>query len=468
VSTFGDLQNGLLQRCRQTGVNWGGTPTNTATSLLPPYRVQFELNQAYNRALAICKDFQIATLEVSFLTTLNTRRFSLNPIPTSTSAQGTFKEIGNSQTGTNYSLPSPPKQGDTVVIIIASAGSLAAVTVTDSAGTALTQEVLEADPSTTNSIALYDYVVGAGPTTGNFVISGSVNGFAVGYKLGSVGTGTFGKANGTSSSSTITEAGVAIGALQIAGLISQTAGSPSVTLSNGSQTYNIQTSLAAVASATAGATASSTAVIAGAGLYAGFYAYYPAQTEVIYNPCAMQIYEYKYTQNGTGQNPGQTRYITFGSDAKYRAYTAGYNQVNSSFSAFPDILRQSFGQRLIDAFPGYATTGDTITLTICPDPYATSQLFTNAQIPCSRGNIMSAISDVPLLPAQYHPVILAGAILQIAPDLDKVKVSDDAQKIWDAFVQEMDDFGSSLAEGDAQQQVIDTWSAFISPELSVM
>lgn len=470
MACFGDLQNGLLQRCRQTGVNWGGTPTNTASSLLPPYRVAYEINQSYGRVLGAVKDFQIATLEVSFLTTANTRRFSLYPIPTSTSAVGTFKQIGNLQTGTNYSLPEPPKPGDTVVIVIASSGSLAAATVTDSLGTALTQRVVQADPTTTNSIALYDYVAPAG-TTGNYVISANVNGFSIGYRLGSVTTGTFTSGNGTNTTVTLTEAGVTNGALQISALISATAGSPSVTFSNGSETIDSSTSttgLLVAAHATATATASSTAKVAGSGVLAGIYAYYPAATEVIYNPCAMQIYEYKYTQNGSSTQQGQTRYITFGSDTRYRQYTAGYNQVNSSYSAFPDILRQSFGQRLIDGFPGYATTGDTITMTICPDPIGTSQFYTNAQVSCAQGNIMSAITDVPLLPTQYHPVILAGAIIQVAPDLDKVQVGKDAQAIWDAFIQEMDDFGSSVAEGDAQQSVIDTWSAFISPELSVM
>ena len=239
-----------------------------------------------------------------------------------------------------------------------------------------------------------------------------------------------------------------------------------MTLSNGSQTSDSSTStsgLLSVAHATAASTASSTAKVAGSGALAGFYAYYPSAEQTIYNPCAMQIYEYKYTQVN-----GQTRYIPFASDSRYRQYTAGYNQVNSSFSAFPDILRQTFGLRVIDAFPGYATAGDTITLTGCPDPIATSAYYSAAQVSCAQGNIMSAISDVPMLPAEFHPVILAGAILQVAPDLDKVKVGEDAQKSWDAFVQAMEDFGSTTAEGDAQQSVIDTWSASISPELSVM
>lgn len=264
MATCGDLQNGLLQRCRQSGVNWGGTPTNTATSLLPPYRVLYELNQSYSRVLALVKDFPIATIEVSFPTVANTSRVSINPCPNT-----------------------------------------------------------------------------------------------------------------------------ALGAA---------------------------------------------------------------------NPSLMQIYEYKYTQAA-----GQIRYIPFASDSKYRQYTAGYNQVNSSFSAFPDILRQTFGLRVIDAFPGYGTSGDTITLTGCPDPIATGTTLS-----CANGGLMVAISDVPILPAEFHPVILAGAILQVAPDLDKVKVGEDAQKSWDAFVQAMEDFGSTTAEGDAQQSVIDTWSAFISPELSVM
>ena len=264
MSTFGDLQNGLLQRCRQSGANWGGTPTNTGTSLLNPYRVQLELNQAYNRVLAVVKDFPIATVEVSFPTVANTTRISINPCPNT-----------------------------------------------------------------------------------------------------------------------------ALGAA---------------------------------------------------------------------NPSLLQVYEYKYTQAA-----GQIRYIPFVSDTKYRQYTAGYNQVLSSFSAFPDVLRQTFGLRVIDAFPGYGTSGDTITITGCPDPIATG-----TTLPCANGGLMVAVGDVPILPAEFHPVILAGAVMAVAPDLDKEQIFNDAQKVWDAFVQEMEDFGSTVAEGDAQQIVIDTWSSYISPELSVM
>ena len=125
MATCGDLQNGLLQRCRQTGVNWGGTPTNTASSLLPPYRVLYELNQAYSRVLALVKDFPIATLEVELSHVAKTRagsRSARYDQHRSMSAHDLRKSV--LQLGLNYSLPNPPNPGDTVAIVVASSGSL--------------------------------------------------------------------------------------------------------------------------------------------------------------------------------------------------------------------------------------------------------------------------------------------------------------------------------------------------------
>ena len=465
MSTFGDLQNGLLQRCRQTGVNWGGTPTNTSTSLLPPYRVKMELNQAYNRVLALVKDFQVATTEVRFTPVANTYRFSLNPVPAYIDSIPSVRQTSVTATGTTVTFDRAPKNGNKVVVVVCSAGAVSAYTVTDSNGTSLSQQAYKADSSTVNSLALYDYTVSSSPDA-IYTVSAAATQFIFAYELEAVGSIVVSTTSGTTTTNTITQSGVSQYSIQIAGVIAAgDSTSAAATLSNGSSTVDITTGYQYLSHAAASSTASSTATIYGYGTFAGFFAYYPpsSSSQVTYNPAAMQVYEYKYTQSG-----GQVRYIPFVSDQRYRQYTAGYNQVNASFSAFPDVLRQSFGQRVVDAFPGYSpAAGDTITLTICPDPLATSAIYSNTQVTCAAGNIMYNISDVPILPAQYHQFILEGAIMVVARDLDKDAVFKDAKAVWDAFTQECEDFGSSVAEGDAQQVVVDTWGGAVSSDFFV-
>lgn len=447
-----DLKNDILQRMRQAGVNWGGTAANTAANLVTPYQLQLEINKAYNRGLALIKDFPIATLEVSFLTTANTSRFSLNPCPTSDSAVGSFNQVGSVQTGTNYSLPSPPKVGDTVAILFSSATSAVPV-ITDSNGVALTQRETQADPINNSSITVFDYVVTT-QTTGNFASTLIATNFMIGYELASVGAGVFSKASGTSATLTMTQT-LAVGALQIGALIAQTS-TPALALSNGTSTADASTATYAIGHAVATAAGASTATASGVGALAAIYVTYPPAEETIYNPCAMQIYEFKYTQAG-----GQVRYIPFVSDTRYRQITAGYNQIQGSYAAYPNVLRQSFGQRVIDAWPGYGTGGDKITLTICPDPMSTANFYSNTQVTAAQGNVLSADGDIPLFPEQFHQIIAEGATMSLARMFDKQKIYDNAKGAWGDFAQEMLDFGSSVAEGDAEQRVQDPWSTWI-------
>jgi hypothetical protein len=79
--TFADLQNFVLSRLRQRGVNFGAPPTNVATDFNPPYEVALALNNAYNEFLRATLDYRIATIDVDFLTTTGKISYSLNPLP---------------------------------------------------------------------------------------------------------------------------------------------------------------------------------------------------------------------------------------------------------------------------------------------------------------------------------------------------------------------------------------------------
>jgi hypothetical protein len=75
------LQNFVLARCRQRGVNFGLPPAGAATDLDPPYEVALALNTAYQEMLRATIDSRIATLDVDFLTQAGKNSYSINPLP---------------------------------------------------------------------------------------------------------------------------------------------------------------------------------------------------------------------------------------------------------------------------------------------------------------------------------------------------------------------------------------------------
>jgi hypothetical protein len=79
--TFGDLQNLVLWRLRQRGVNFGGAPSNGASDYNPPYIVGVLLNEGYAEFLSRTQDYPIAALRVIFPSTANAQSYSLSPIP---------------------------------------------------------------------------------------------------------------------------------------------------------------------------------------------------------------------------------------------------------------------------------------------------------------------------------------------------------------------------------------------------
>lgn len=81
MATFNDLQNLLLWRLRQRGVNFGNAPGNGAGDAVPPYVAQQLLNLGYNEFAAKTMESGIMTLKVAFPTVLNATAYSLRPIP---------------------------------------------------------------------------------------------------------------------------------------------------------------------------------------------------------------------------------------------------------------------------------------------------------------------------------------------------------------------------------------------------
>lgn len=81
MATFAQLQNKLLFRLRQHGVNFGGTPNNTTTDWNPPALVTEVLNEAYGRFLADTVEARIAPLRIPVQPTANQNELPLVPPP---------------------------------------------------------------------------------------------------------------------------------------------------------------------------------------------------------------------------------------------------------------------------------------------------------------------------------------------------------------------------------------------------
>ena len=253
------MQNLSLFRTRAFGVNWGGTPTQPPTSIEPGYFVKLLINTAYNEFLTATKDFPIAALKVSFLTTLNTASYPMNPIPAA-------------------AAPLP----------------------------------------------------------------------------------------------------------------------------------------------------------------------------VIVNPSALNVYEMTYTQAGNVE-----RYIPLSGTDRFRRIAGGYVRRFGNNSVLPQSASFLFGRRQLDIVPGTANVGDTISLTVCPDPQSSP-----SGCPATNGGILVADSDVPLIPPQFHMALVEYAVMKLCDGLERPGQIKDCQAEWQRYISDAQMFGSAFGEGDAEQHVYDPFDIY--------
>ena len=75
-----DIQNGILARVRQYGVNWGSSPTNTTANFFTPYECNLFINQAYNDFLSKTMNNPIADLKILTNPIAQSFFISINPI----------------------------------------------------------------------------------------------------------------------------------------------------------------------------------------------------------------------------------------------------------------------------------------------------------------------------------------------------------------------------------------------------
>lgn len=164
------------------------------------------------------------------------------------------------------------------------------------------------------------------------------------------------------------------------------------------------------------------------------------------NPAALRVYEMTYTQAGA-----QERYVPIIGTPRFRDLTGGYLS-RFGVQGVPRAACQQFGQRTLDVFPSVATAGDTIKLTICPDPQSSP-----AACPCSSGGIMANNADVPLIPPQFHNALVEYALSKVCDAANKTFQRDAALAAFEKYVNDAMEFAGSYGEGDAEQRVEDSW-----------
>ncbi len=182
---------------------------------------------------------------------------------------------------------------------------------------------------------------------------------------------------------------------------------------------------------------------------------------IVYNPFALQVYEMTYVQ-GPVWGAGIERYIpTLIGTPRFRLLSGGYVRRYGNYAAFPQVASQMFGTRQLAFVPGVGNNGDCMKLTICPDvgtdAYYNTPQMGGIVVPASFGGVLSAPTDRPLIPPQFHGAPVEFAVMKCALAAGKTDVADRAEKAFDKYIRRARQFGSSYGEGDAEQTVQDPW-----------
>lgn len=173
---------------------------------------------------------------------------------------------------------------------------------------------------------------------------------------------------------------------------------------------------------------------------------YPMEPLGVGLPAALQVHEVTYIQVGA-----QTRYIPYLPWQKFRAETGGYLGRFGSFAAIPRCWTQMLNRRQLDFYPGTATAGDTIGVTVTPNPQK------SPGIAAASGGPLSLDTDIPLIPDQFHLALVEYAVAQFCEQLNRQSVADRAIGKWTEYMDAMMDFGAAMGEGDPTQTVYDPY-----------
>lgn len=173
------------------------------------------------------------------------------------------------------------------------------------------------------------------------------------------------------------------------------------------------------------------------------------------NPVAMRLIRLDYTYAAGGQI-GQTRRIRGYGTQKFDQATFQGALRLGAYAALPVVWSQmNSDPNSFDLYPGTATTGDILTLTIVPDPQATARLAPT--ITCANGGPMVQDADVPLIPDEFHAALVEGAVADILRALNRKVEADDAKAAFEDYISQAQDFGVLEGEGESDQVVEDVY-----------
>jgi hypothetical protein len=170
------------------------------------------------------------------------------------------------------------------------------------------------------------------------------------------------------------------------------------------------------------------------------------------NPAALRVWEGTYTTAPGGQNGGYEYRFDLVSTRRFAAITGAYTRRLSWFGPRVIYGSQEFGKPILDVAPGTATAGDTIALTIVPDP-----LNAPAGLTCAQGGPMQLPTDQPLFPSQFHPALVEYVVMHAGDASNKTTQIDRAEKQWEKKIAEAQEFGANYGSGDSESGVQDVY-----------
>lgn len=180
----------------------------------------------------------------------------------------------------------------------------------------------------------------------------------------------------------------------------------------------------------------------------------PVSTDgVTPNPAALRVLEGTYTTAVGGQNASIEYDFDIVSTREFKGHAGAYTRRGSWFGPRIQYAAQLYGRPQLDVLPGCATAGDTIQLTIVPDP-ANSVVGVTA----ARGGELAQPTDVPLFPQQFHMALVEYALWQANLAAGRDQQAAAAMAAFEKYVVAAQEFGATYGNGDAERGVTDVYA----------
>jgi hypothetical protein len=173
-------------------------------------------------------------------------------------------------------------------------------------------------------------------------------------------------------------------------------------------------------------------------------------------PCVEWIYEGTYTTQTGGQNAGYEYEFELTGQDRFKYYAGDYTRRLSWFGPRVIYAARLFKSNFLEVLPGTATAGDLIQLTVAPDVVATG-----TTVPCAGGGIMTALTDIPLIPAAFHNALVEYGVMNAGDAFDKGGQVQRAADKWDAYIAKAL-WRGAIEDGGYPSTVVDVWDSHIA------